>query len=114
MKNITFMGGFWLFGQESTMTEHEETPFKKFRIAVVMGHTAVPHGEKPAHLFVPSWGIDAEYWASPNWGLGIHTDMELQSFVAKLAEGEILEREYPVVATFELLVNPKQLPGPGF
>ncbi len=123
MKKITFLlmlllTGHWLFGQEKTTAEHEEAPFKNFRIAVVMGHTAVPSGEKPAHLFVPSWGVDAEYWVSPVWGFGIHTDMELQSFVVKLAEAEHLEREYPVVATFELLVKPLKnivlQAGPGY
>lgn len=112
MKKITFsvaflLAGFWSFGQENS--NHDKLGienFEHFRLALVIGHTAVPSGEKPEHLFVPSWGLDAEYWVKPAWGIGLHTDMELQTFVVELVEGERLEREYPFIATLELLAKP--------
>lgn len=98
-------------------TEPAET-FKHFRASLLIGHTYVPTGEEPKHLFVPSWGLDLEYWFNRRWGLGLHNDLELQTFIVEKQEGEQLEREYPLVTTLDVLVKPFKdlvlLIGPGY
>lgn len=107
-------------GSPSTGQHHpgEEEAFKHFRLALLIGHTSVPSGEKPEHLFVPSWGVDVEYWFNRKWGFGLHNDLELHTFVIEEPEGELLEREYPLVATLDILFKPIKdlvvLLGPGY
>ena len=96
---------------------HEET-FQHFRASLLIGHTSVPTGEAPERLFVPSWGLDLEYWFSRRLGLGIHNDMELHTFIIEENNNELLEREYPLVTTLDVLFKPVKdfvlLVGPGY
>ena len=122
---LIFILALWAivaFGQEGHSGEphsvtHEES-FKNFRVALLMGHTSVPSRHNPDHLFIPSWGLDLEYWFSHKWGLGIHNDIELQSFLITEGNEETLEREYPLVATLDVLFKPVGglvlLAGPGY
>ena len=74
------------------------------RLALLIGHTFVPNRLETAGLFVPSWGLDYEVWFGRDFGLGLHSDIELETFVIEKASGgETLEREYPVVATLDVL-----------
>lgn len=94
-------------GEEMThphqKTEHS---FPHYRVALLIGHTAVPAGTDDNHMFIPSWGLDLEYWFSPQWGIGLHNDMELQSFVIEHENYEVLEREYPLVITLDAIYKP--------
>ncbi len=98
--------------------EADHEPFPHFRVAVLIGHTSIPSGEKPERMFIPSWGVDIEYWFNEKWGLGNHNDIEVESFVVASEHENLIEREYPIVTTLELLYNPwKGLilqAGPGF
>lgn len=108
------------FSQHHHLSEgkvvHE--PFQPFRIAVMMGHTSIPSGEQPDRIFIPSWGLDIEYWFNDKWGIGNHNDIEVESYMVQSHDEEVIEREYPLVTTLELLYNPwKGLvlqTGPGF
>lgn len=84
----------------------QERPFPHHRIALLLGHTHVPANTDGDGIFIPSWGLDYEYWFNRNWGLGLHTDLELQSFVIENGNEDILEREYPLVITLDALYNP--------
>ncbi|MCB9288434.1 MAG: hypothetical protein H6560_14090 [Lewinellaceae bacterium] len=89
-----------------------------FRAAVLIGHTFVPTGPEPDRLAVPSWGLDLEYWFSHKWGIGLHNDLEIETFLVEHeGQEEVLTREYPLVLTVDALVKPwKQLVllvGPG-
>ncbi len=108
-----------LSAQEHHEFEKEEAPFPHFRIAPLIGHTFVPAGRLRRHLAIPSWGLDLEYWAGPRWGVGLHNDLEIQSFIIEEADGdEALEREYPLVVSLDALYKPWRelvlMAGPGY
>lgn len=75
------------------------------RLALLLGHTFVPNRRETAGLFVPSWGLDYEVWFAGRFGIGLHADIELETFVIEKESGgrtlEELEREYPIVATVD-------------
>lgn len=91
--------------QEKHPAHHEEA-FRHFRVAALIGHTSVPSGTSHDHLFIPSWGLDLEYWFNRKWGLGIHNDIELHTFIIEENHSEFLERDYPLVSTLDLLFKP--------
>lgn len=102
----------------STITfsqEHKET---NHRVAFVLGHSYVSL-ENNEVLSIPTFGLDYEYWISDRFGLGIFSDVELiTKEVSPSVEGISIEREYPLVLTFDLLWNPIEhwelVVGPGF
>ena len=78
-----------------------------FRVAVLIGHTFVPMGPEPDRLSVPSWGRDLEYWFNHRFGLGLHNDLEIETFLVEHdGHEEVLMREYPLVLTFDVLYKP--------
>lgn len=97
------------------LKHHFESPH--FRGALLMGHTLITPGSADTRLFVPSWGLDLEYWGRGDFGLGIHTDVEIQDFVVLNAEEEEIERNEPVILTLDGLYSPVHglilLLGPG-
>lgn len=93
--------------------------FRHFRIAPLIGHTFVPAGHLQDHFAIPSWGLDIEYWFNPRWGVGLHNDLEMQSFIIERVGGEeFLERDYPLVVTLDALFKPWRelvlVIGPGY
>ncbi len=91
--------------------EHADIPHKSaphFRIAGLIGHTFIPTTPNGHNrTIIPSWGFDIEYWFSHKWAIGLHNDMEIQSFVIERGQDEFLEREYPLVLTLDALYNIK-------
>ena len=87
--------------------EHSDEHFRPFRVAVLVGHTVIPAEYAGKKVYVPSWGLDLEYWISPGWGVGLHNDVELESFVVQHSNGdEEIERHSPVVMTLDALFKP--------
>ncbi len=86
-------------------TSHHEAaqPWPKFRAALLLGHTLVSGKQAEGSFFIPSWGLDLEYWPSDRWGLGLHNDIELETFVLIGPEGEDIERINPLVLTLDAL-----------
>jgi len=83
--------------------EHEEA---KHRIAFVLGHSYVSL-ENDEILSIPTFGLDYEYWFSNHWGIGIFSDIELiTNEVSPSVEGNIVERETPLVLTLDVVWNP--------
>lgn len=74
-----------------------------FRIAALIGHTLIKSEGSNSHLFIPSWGLDVEYWFSHTWGIGLHNDIEIESFIIKSTEREEIERVNPLVLTIDAL-----------
>jgi hypothetical protein len=72
-----------------------------FRAALLIGHTLITPGNKDTRLFVPSWGLDIEYWKTHELGIGLHTDVELQDFIVLNNEQEEIERKEPIVITVD-------------
>lgn len=81
---------------------HEDVGFK---IAAVMGHTYINSGGPEGNLYIPSWGLDIDFWLSPNWGIGLHNDVEIENFVVEKDEAEFIERVNPLVFTLDALYN---------
>ena len=83
-----------------------EDHYPHWRVAVVLGHTFVPTAHTPEYTAIPSWGVDLEYWFSEQLGLGLHNDLEIESFIVIGNEGEEIDRVYPVVFTLDALWRP--------
>lgn len=73
-----------------------------FRIAGIIGHTLV-NNEGMDNVFVPSWGLDVEYWFNHNWGIGLHNDVEIETFITRNSDNEEIERVNPLVFTVDAL-----------
>ena len=116
MKNITLfialiclMSGT-IFAQHDhhNHPEGEEVKLPPFRIALLLGHTLIPEQHAQENFFIPSWGLDIEYWFSNKIGLGVHNDLELETFIILDEGGEMdeIERVSPLVMTLDLLYKP--------
>ena len=79
--------------------------FRNVRISSVLSHTYIPKatndGDKT--VIVPSIGLDIEYWFNKKWGIGFHNDLELESFEIEKDQQFFIEKEFPVVLTFDAL-----------
>lgn len=98
---------------------HHQDKHGHFRLSLVIGHTLIPslvNGEKES-LLVPSWGLDIEYWMNHKWGIGLHNDIEVETFEVLSAQQEYVERVFPLVFTLDILWRPWKglvlLAGPG-
>jgi hypothetical protein len=95
---------FFLMAQASPAPlQHHQDKHHNFRIAAVIGHTYIPSGVAEKYLFIPSWGLDLEWWKGHSFGIGLHHDLELQSFVVRQRNQELLERVHPVVISLDFL-----------
>lgn len=88
--------------QEYKENAHKQTDGSGFRIAGVIGHTLV-NTEGVDNAFVPSWGLDFEYWFNHTWGIGLHNDIEIETFIIQSSNGEEIERVNPLVLTLDAL-----------
>jgi len=72
--------------------EHHQSEHPHFRAALLIGHTLIKSAGTDSHLFIPSWGLDLEYWMNETWGIGMHNDIEIESFIIKRTNEEEIER----------------------
>lgn len=90
-----------------------------WRVSAVMSHTMIPTetAEGATTLFIPSWGLDLEYWFNEHWAIGLHNDLELETFEVERNNNEFIRRQFPVVVTADALWMPTKrwvlLAGPG-
>ncbi|MEM9895327.1 MAG: hypothetical protein AAF789_03065 [Bacteroidota bacterium] len=88
-----------------------------WRISPLIGHTYVALEQGGEHTPIASWALDLEYWWSERAGLGLHNDLEIESFVVQNEKGEFISRNFPLVTSLDLLTKPwKELvlyAGPG-
>ena len=94
---------------ETNAQEHQNHKEKNndesgFRIVGIIGHTLV-NTEGLDNVFVPSWGLDLEYWFNDKWGLGLHNDVEIETFIIRNSENEEIQRVNPVVLTVDALYH---------
>lgn len=82
---------------------HSSEHGKGFRIAGLIGHTLIKSKGADSQIFIPSWGLDIEYWLSYTWGLGMHNDIEIETFIVKSSDHKEIERVNPLVLTFDAL-----------
>ena len=87
--------------------KHMDNEFPDWRVALLIGHTMIPAKHAAENFFIPSWGLDLEYWFNPQWGLGIHSDLEIETFILVDDHGEEeIERVTPLVLTLDALFKP--------
>lgn len=105
--------GFSLWGRPAEPENH----LPHWRGVVQIGHTLIDAHHWNSHLMIPSIGFDLEYWPVRQFGVGLHSDMEIQSFVVQSVEGEGIQRVLPLVQTVDALWKPWKdlvlIAGPG-
>ena len=123
MKRITgvllfiLISSTYNYAQEQHTTEtRNKNP--RHRTAFILGHSFISSENKEI-LSVPTFGLDYEYWISEKWGIGFFSDLELISKEVSPTVNDVnIEREYPLVATLDVLWSPIKhwefVLGPGF
>lgn len=112
MKKSILLIVFVLTSVIATSQEHENEHgnFKHFRISPVISHTFIPtstsEGDKT--VIVPTFGLDLEYWLNEKWGFGFHNDLELETFEIEKEHELFVEKEFPLVLTFDALYKFKK------
>lgn len=99
MKNILLLV-LVLFSGVVFAQEAEESTFKKNKLALILGHAYVPagvnaSGEK-AWIVLPSWGLDYDYRFNEKWGVGLHSDLVIESFEYEGEKEIVYERTRPL------------------
>ena len=110
---LFFLTGLFLFNpamsqeEDSIDSGDDKEHFRHLRISTSIGHTYLPRDTRVGKdiAILPSFGLDLEYWFNERIGLGLHNDLELLIFHVKEEEDLIIERDYPVLITLDLLVN---------
>jgi hypothetical protein len=93
-----------IFAQEAPTEDYEH--HRRFRVSAAIGHTYLPKNTRVGKEFVnlTSFNLDLEYWMSHKVGVGLHNDLELLHFEVRSQEEDvIIEREYPVLITFDVI-----------
>ena len=93
--------------------EHEEhktqVKTKHHRVALMISHTHIPKGipsvKNSGSVIVPSWGLTYNYRFNEKWTIGLHTDMEIATYLIEDADGDQLERSQPIIVTLMGGVN---------
>ncbi|TXB69469.1 porin family protein [Phaeodactylibacter luteus] len=80
--------------------------FPHLRAAAFISHTFIPGVAEGSRFAIPSYGLDIEYWFDETWGVGLHNDIELESFIIEGEQEEFLERDFPLVSSLDLLFKP--------
>ncbi len=100
----TFMLLLPFFGtlQAQDQATDEKEEFKHNRLAIVISHTHIPKAFQSSAgsnnaVIVPSWGFNYEYWINRKFALGLHSDMEIATYIIEKEDGTELERERPII-----------------
>ncbi|MFD1063114.1 hypothetical protein ACFQ1Q_07635 [Winogradskyella litorisediminis] len=99
---LIFATAFQINAQEHKGHIEKHDDGRGFRIAGIIGHTLI-NTEGVDNVFVPSWGVDVEYWFNHKWGLGLHNDVEIETFIIRNSDNEEIERVNPLVLTIDAL-----------
>lgn len=92
------------FYQVIAQEHHESLPNK--RLAVFIGHTLIPRVSSQQKVLIPSYGLDFDYWLNSTIGIGLHGDIEIESFIVKKSGSEEISRLYPLVLSLDALYSP--------
>ena len=91
-----------LLAQEHEENESQEDT-KHHRVSLMISHTHIPKGvpsvENSGSVIVPSWGLTYNYRFNEKWALGVHTDMEIATYLIEDADGDQLERSQPIIVS---------------
>lgn len=87
------------------INSREDADDPHFRFASFISHTFIPGLSDGGRIAIPSYGVDLEYWLNNHWGIGLHNDIELETFIVERENNEFTERRFPVVTTLDLLYH---------
>jgi hypothetical protein len=89
----------------------------RHEVSLLLAHTFVSEGlnaeGKLTVLGLPSWGLNYNFWLSPHWAVGLHTDIISEVFVVKEnldhGDGEPeVERSFPVAPALMTTYRPHE------
>jgi len=101
---LLFMSIQYANAQEKHTAEEHESG-SGLRVAGVIGHTFINSDGMDGDLYIPSWGLDIDYWFNHTWGIGLHNDVEVENFVVVTNNNEVIERVNPLVFTLDALYH---------
>ena len=95
------------YGQSHDVSHDSEHEFKKFRMAVNLGHAYIPTASVADNKFliIPVWGLDFQYWVNEKWGVALKNDIEIAKYTINKDDSEQL-RENPVIISLPVLYSP--------
>ena len=98
------------YAQHADTLHHEHHGMKgSHRLTLGLGHTNISEGQKEGKtewIVLPSWSLSYDYWLSDRWGIGLETDIVLETFVVEDGDQELLERERPLSVVPVALYKP--------
>jgi hypothetical protein len=107
---VIFFFGFTHVQAQEDEKHQEYEQFKHHRLALVISHTHVPKAFQSSTgsntVIVPSWGLNYEYWLNRKFAIGLHSDMEIASYIIEDENGQELERTRPVIVALVGIYNP--------
>ncbi|MBL7982551.1 MAG: hypothetical protein JNL52_12165 [Flavobacteriales bacterium] len=93
----------------------QATEHHRHELSVLLAHTHVSQGVDAngdiTWLTLPSWGLNYNYWLSPDWAIGLHTDLINEVFKVEEnlhggSEKPVLERTRPVAPALMATYRP--------
>jgi hypothetical protein len=103
---IRLISGLLFFASIAAFAQQPAQHEGPWRVAAIIGHTLIPARHSAERVLIPSWGLDLEYWFHERWGFGLHSDIEIESFLIQRGAEELVERQYPLIITADLLWKP--------
>ena len=101
------------------MAQHEAGPVPvehvRHEVALLLAHTHVAQGVNAdgdlTWLALPSWGLNYNFWFTPKWAIGLHTDLINETFKVEenLSEEEVVptvERTRPIAPAIMVSYRP--------
>ncbi len=89
----------FIAAQEEVEDKNNEESFFRHSISLGFSNSFIPNTIEDSEnsvLLVPTFGLNYDYWLSEKWGLGLHSDLLLQTFeVEKEDDQELITREMP-------------------
>lgn len=89
-------------------TEYEGA-FKHHQIGAMLGHIHISQGHNSKGkrwLVLPMISMNYNYKFNERWGIGLHTDLTLESYEVEENENEIVERKTPIAPAIMGIFKP--------
>ena len=95
-------------GQSHDATHNDGHEFKRFRVAVNLGHAYIPTASMADNKFVviPVWGLDFQFWFNEKWGIALKNDIEIAKYTIDNKADSDIHRENPVIISLPVLFSP--------
>jgi hypothetical protein len=109
---LQFLFVTFLYGQEhEDVSIHDhETKGSYHSISLMIGHTHIPKGvngiNRDEALIIPSWGMNYDFHFSEKWAIGWHNDMEISTYAIEESDGDVYERERPIITSIVGIFKP--------